>query len=478
MLLIFVAVFIAAINLRAGIASLGAVLDGVLTSFGAGGRLAGVVTAMPGFFAVMGLAAVPLASRFGLSKMLTWGMVLTLIGLAARPWVGEFWLFIALTACVVVGIALANVLLPAWIKNHGGRNIIALMTIYTSVLGLSGALGPLSALLFHGDDAWRGALFVWAIFAAGQVVVWVVIAARTGFDFPSLARTRVVPEVPEVPETAEATETAEVPKTPEAPATVDASATPEVPAARMPPPPRRSDPIPPRRRAPARHCGGHPPPCSSCCSSGLQSMNAYFQMGWLPQVYIDNGVSASVGSVALALVGALNIIGGLTMPTIIDRSRWLAIYPVVFSVFAAAGYLGLYLAADTWPLLWAFLLGLGGFCFPTAIALIPARSRTPLVTAHVLGSPAVRLLRGGRGPADRRCRVRRDGGVVGDPAGGWSPRQCSWRYRRLPCEPPRLHRRRTRGRSRGGSSSHPDPDLPSRRPDLSATSTATATATL
>src|SRR5690625_5171131 len=150
-LLAFIAVFIAGINLRAGIASLGAVLDGVITAFDAGGRLAGVVTAMPGlFFAVMGLAAVPLASRFGLSKMLTWGMVLTLLGLAVRPWVGEIWVFIALTACVVAGIALANVLLPAWIKNHGGRHIVALMTIYTSVLGLSGALGPLSALLFPG----------------------------------------------------------------------------------------------------------------------------------------------------------------------------------------------------------------------------------------------------------------------------------------------------------------------------------------
>jgi CP family cyanate transporter-like MFS transporter len=31
------------------------------------------------------------------------------------------------------------------------------------------------------------------------------------------------------------------------------------------------------------------------------------------------------------------------------------------------------------------LLGLGGFCFPTAIALIPARSRSPLVTARLSG---------------------------------------------------------------------------------------------
>src|SRR5690606_33163186 len=104
----FIAVFAAAINLRAGIASLGPVLGDVLDAFGAASWLAGVVTAIPGlFFALMGLAAVPLASRVGLSGALTGGMVLTLLGLAARPWVGDIWVFIVLTACVVAGIALA-----------------------------------------------------------------------------------------------------------------------------------------------------------------------------------------------------------------------------------------------------------------------------------------------------------------------------------------------------------------------------------
>ena len=118
---------------------------------------------------------------------------------------------------------------------------------------------------------------------------------------------------------------------------------------------------------------------------GLQSMNAYLQMGWMPQMYVDAGVSRDTASVALSLVGALNILGGLLMPTIIDRARSLAPFPLVFAVLTAAGYLGILLAPTTTPLLWAFLLGIGGFCFPTAIALIPARSRSPLVTARLSG---------------------------------------------------------------------------------------------
>ena len=362
-LLAFVAVFIAAVNLRAGIASLGPVLADVLAACGAGGSMAGAVTAMPGlFFAIMGLLAVPLASRFGLSAMLTAGMVLTLAGLALRPWVGDIWIFLALTASVVAGIALANVLLPAWIKNHGGRHIVALMTIYTSVLGLSGALGPLSALLFE----WRGALFAWAILAAAQVVVWLIVAARTGFDFPSGGRTRIPhDDIAEAAPGPAASTPAEAASAPEAEATSAAGA------------------------APAdwlrTSLWKAPTAIFLMLFFGLQSTNAYIQMGWLPQIYRDAGLDASVGSIGLSLVGALNVIGGLVMPTLIDRVRNAALFPVLFSVITAVGYAGLLLVPDVLPLLWAAILGLGGFCFPTALALIPAKSRNPLVTARLSG---------------------------------------------------------------------------------------------
>ena len=344
-LLAFIAVFIAAVNLRAGIASLGPVLADVLAAFGASGGMAGAVTALPGlFFAVMGLLAVPLASRFGLSTMLTAGMVLTLVGLAVRPWVGDIWIFLVLTASVVAGIALANVLLPAWIKSHGGRHIVALMTIYTSVLGLSGAVGPLSALLFE----WRGALFVWSFLAAAQVVIWLVVAARTGYDFPSGARTRVVAE--------------DVATAPEA------GVGPSAPTGWL----RES-----LWRAPTA--------VFLMLFFGLQSTNAYIQMGWLPQIYRDAGVSPAVGSVGLALVGALNVIGGLVMPTVLARVRSAVLLPVLFSILTAVGYAGLLVVPDVLPLLWAIILGVGGFCFPTALALIPASSRDPLVTARLSG---------------------------------------------------------------------------------------------
>ena len=335
-LLLFTAVFIAAFNLRAGISSLGAVLADTLDAFQVGGSLAGVITAIPGlFFAIFGLLAVPLAIRLGLTRTLFLGAALAVIGLAARPWVGGIWVFIVFTALVTTGIAVANVLLPAWIKNHGGRHIVALMTVYGSVLGFSGAVGPLTAVLSGAPDAWRWALFLWTIPAALQVLVWFGLVLRVGRDVPS-------------------------------------STPPHTPG----------------------HAGGpvrsvslwrSPTAVFLMLFFGLQSMHAYIQMGWLPKIYVDHGVSAATASLALALTGSFNIIGGLIMPAIIHRLRSIVWLPVLFSALMGAGYLGLWLAPATTPMLWAALLGVGGFCFPTAIALIPARSRVPLVTARLSG---------------------------------------------------------------------------------------------
>src|SRR5699024_10953230 len=177
-------------------------------------------------------------------------------------------------------------------------HIVALMTIYTSVLGLSGALGPLSALLFE----WRGALFAWAILAAAQVVVWLIVAARTGFDFPSGGRTRIPHDnIAEAAPGPAASTPAEAASAPDAEATSAAGAAP----------------------ADWLRASLWKAPTAICLMLffGLQSTNAYIQMGWLPQIYRDAGLDASVGSIGLSLVGALNVIGGLVMPTLIDRVR-------------------------------------------------------------------------------------------------------------------------------------------------------------
>ncbi|MDK8895518.1 MFS transporter [Corynebacterium sp. MSK006] len=326
--LAFVAIFLAALNLRAGIASVGPVLADVLAWYSAGGALAGLVTAMPCFFfGVMGLAAVPLARRVGLSRALLGGMVLTTVGLGVRPWVGSVWAFLVLTACVVAGIALSNVLIPAWVKTHGGRNMVTLMTVNSSVLGLSGALGPLSAGLAHEPGGWRHALFIWVWLSVAQVLAWVIVAWRTGYDFPRSGARGAGPAVP-------------------------------------------------LRRSPTA--------VALTAYFGLQSLQAYTQMGWLPQILIDSGQSRGIGSLALSITLVLGILGGLVMPAALARAESPQVYPVLFAALTALGWVGV-LLAPSWSVLWAFVLGVGGWSFPTALNLIVVRARDPEVAARLSG---------------------------------------------------------------------------------------------
>ena len=299
------------------------VLGDISAVFNVGPAIAGTLTALPGLcFALMGWAAVPIARRCGLTTTLLGGAVALVVGLAGRPWVNSFAPFVVLTLLVVGGIAVTNILLPAWIKTYGNtRTVVALMTTYTTVLGVSSALGPLTTHL----GGWRMSLFLWAIPVALQVVGWLVACKRTGVDPIQSPDTAVIPM-------------------------------------------RRS------RTAVAL-----------LFFFGMQSTMAYAQMGWLPTMLESRGVSASRASLALALIGAINVVGGLFMPVLIERLRDLRPVPLVLSAATLAGWLGVLINASAAPLLWATLMGIGGMCFPLALALLAARTRQPEVTARLSG---------------------------------------------------------------------------------------------
>lgn len=350
-----VAVVLAAANLRAGISSLGAVLKQVMVSFQAPASIAGLLTAMPGFaFAIMGLAAVPIARRIGLSVTLFAGMAAMLVGLAFRPLIGAYLpggmsTFLVLTALVVSGIALLNVLLPAWIKQHAPRRSVVLMSCYSGFLGLSGAVAPLSALWFSGSEAWRPALGIWATLAVSQAIVWTLVLIRVGVDKPAK------------PAAEKYADTASNSSASRADAEVGCDMIAETSLWRS------------------------PTAVAMMLLFGLQSSNAYVQMGWLPQMYIDQGVVPGRAAIGLSVLGTVNVIGGVSMPFLVARIRDLRPVIVLFGALTTVGYLGIIFAGDPFPELWAIVLGLGGLCFPTILALLAARTRTPEVTARLSG---------------------------------------------------------------------------------------------
>lgn len=337
------AVAITAINLRAGVSSLAPVIGQVAESFGVSSSTAGILTSLPGFcFAIMGWLAVPIARRLGLSPTLVAGSVALLVGLAIRPFIDSYLPFFVLTVVLVAGIAVANILLPAWVKEHSrGTNQVRLMMTYTAMLGASGAIGPLSALFFSGSSAWRWALGMWVVPVIVQTIVWAIVLSKTKRDIPS---TGVMPDPDELAEAS-----------------------------------------PKANSNPGGSLLKSPTAIAMLLFFGIQSSGAYAQMGWLPAILVEDGVRESTASIALALLGGFNVIGGVLMPWLLSRLNSVVLLPIILGAITTTGWLGVMFAPTAAPLLWASLLGIGGMCFPLALALLTARTRSPLVTARLSG---------------------------------------------------------------------------------------------
>ncbi|MCQ2001348.1 MFS transporter [Arthrobacter zhaoxinii] len=324
------AVVLVALNLRPGASSVGPVLAELQAGLGLDATAAGVLTALPGLaFAAVGALAVALSRKTGINGSIALALAAAAAGLLVRSFVDSAALFLVLTVLAFAGMAVGNILVPAFIKRHGGRHLPVLNSVYGTTLALGATLPLLfgGLLAGTGPEGWRLSLGLWGAVALAAFIFWAVLALRTGRDPVAAAggtRTRT----------------------------------------RM-----RSS-----RTAVALSL-----------FFGVQSMHAYVQFGWAAQIYRDAGLEQATAGVMAAIIAGLGIPGGLIMPVLVARSPRLRTYIVGLGTCMAAGYSGLLLAADTLPWLWAVFLGVGGFAFPTALALITARSREPRVTAQLSG---------------------------------------------------------------------------------------------
>lgn len=307
-----------AANLRTVMASVPPLAEAVQHDLGLSSLAMGVLTTLP--VLSMGLlapAAVRVARRTGPVAAVAAGVVAVLLGLSLRG-LGEGSV-VALYAGTLVagaGIALAGTLLPGVVKAVFPPHRAGLGTGLTmgSMMGAAALASAGAVPLADALGGWGASMLAWAPIAALALVAWLAVrralASRTA-----------------------------------APAGVD-------------------DP-------------GHALPWRSTAAWLLaaylttQSWQFYSALAWLAPTYESHGWSARDAGLLMALFAGAQLVSGLVAPVLLDRVLDARPLLVTAGLLGGVGELGVWLAPDAGPWLWALLLGAGqGAAFALGLGLL------------------------------------------------------------------------------------------------------------
>ena len=324
-LLVAVGIVLIAANLRPAVTSVASLLTEIRLDLGLSSTTAALLTAAPVIcFGLLAPFAPRLADRLGIERTL--GLVLAALaaGLVVRVSGGDLTLFLG---TIVVGgaIAIGNVLLPALIKRDFPNRVGAMTGAYVASLQVAAAVAagasvPIAAAL----DGWRSGLGFWAIPAAVALVIWL----------PQL-RFRTLPPHAETKSAVGAL---------------------------------LRDPL----------------AWQLTLYFGLQSLQFYAIVSWLPTIYRDAGFSAQDAGLLLSVSTLMGAPASLITPTLAARAPDQRIHALAVGVITGAGLLGVLLSPTSLPWVWASLIGIGnGASFPLALTLMVLRTRSSFDTARL-----------------------------------------------------------------------------------------------
>ncbi|MGY0390366.1 MFS transporter [Nocardioides sp. WG-D5] len=308
---LLVAVLLVAANLRGGITSLGALLDG-LDGLSAGTR--SFLTSLPVLcFAVVGATGMTLARRLGVHRGIGVALGLLVAGLLVRA-IGEPWLLITGTFVACAGIALANVLLPAVVKEGFPKRVGAVTGAYSAIMSLGAAIAAgVTVPIAEAAGSWRVGLGVWALLAALALLAWLPHLRDHGH----------------------------------------------------------------RRRGATRvSLWREPVAWAVTVLFATQSLFAYVVMSWLPSIYADAGFDHTTAGLLLSVSILVGVPVFFLAPSLAIRASSQGHLVAVLTALIAIGFAGLWIAPVAGAWVWAVLIGIGGAVFPVVLTLFSIRTAT------------------------------------------------------------------------------------------------------
>ena len=351
------AVVLIGLNLRAGITSASALFHGLQQLLGYGPLVASLLPTIPVLcFAVAGAATAWLGGRIGLERSIALALGLLVAGLALRGFESVV-LLLAGTVVAMSGLAICNVAMPSFIREHFPHRTSALTGTFTITMATGATMAaavtvPLAAQL----DSPTGGLAAWAILAAVALAAFLPLAV-TSRPRPLAGGKRHVSPWPLL-----------------------------------------------RTRK----------GLLATALFAIQALLVYALMSWLPFIMISRGLDAASAGLILAVVQVLSIPAVIVLLAMATRPRLLRPAFVLTASCSLAGYVALLLLPAQLGLISAVLLGLGFGVFPL-LMLVISRSGSSAAETTALSTLAqsVGYLFAAAGPFGL--------GILHDAAGSWTP---------------------------------------------------------
>ncbi|EMY33919.1 MFS superfamily transporter [Arthrobacter crystallopoietes BAB-32] len=351
------AVVLIGLNLRAGITSAAALFHGLQQLLGYGPLVASLLPTIPVLcFAVAGAATAWLSGRIGLERSIALALVLLTGGLALRGF-ESVELLLAGTVAAMSGLAICNVAMPSFIREHFAHRTSAATGTFTITMAFGATTAaavsvPLAAQL--GSPTLG--LAAWALLGAVALAAFLPLAVRS----------------------------------------------------------RRR-----RLAGGKRHVSPWPLLATrmgllATALFAIQALLVYALMSWLPFVMISRGLDPAAGGLILAVVQVVSIPAVVVLLAMATKPHLLRPAFMLTASASLAGYITLLVLPPQLGLIPAVLLGLGFGVFPL-LMLVISRSGSSAAETTALSTLAqsVGYLFAAAGPFGL--------GLLHDAARSWTP---------------------------------------------------------
>lgn len=280
-----------AINLRPGITAVGPLVGTIRDSMDLANWSAGLLTGLPLLaFAVISPIVPFIGNRLSNEWAIVLGLILLITGMIVRSVSLVSFLFIG-TACVGLGIAICNVLLPGIVKEKFPLKVALMTGVYSTIMGTFAAISSGLSIPFAVglNWGWQPALYVWSIPAILAIVIWIYIIQKNKQTKDKEVRYRL-----------------------------------------------KTD----------RRIWRSPLAWQVALFMGIQSSLFYITISWLPEILHHNGLSISAAGWLLSYTQIIGMPASFIVPVIAGRVKSQRSIVLVMSAFAILGFSGLLLTSS------------------------------------------------------------------------------------------------------------------------------------